>query len=127
MKMSVDMSLLNFTTFTIHRIILTAALKQFVIFIKKKSDVYWGIIHHSYIDIISSHGLAQKEMMPYVLCSTYQMTEGRYGSSANPSQFDCGAGVYVEPGQVCDFTGDCPYGEDEAICREYHLKSCSVY
>ncbi|XP_026792984.3 MAM and LDL-receptor class A domain-containing protein 1 [Pangasianodon hypophthalmus] len=42
--------------------------------------------------------------------------EGRYASSPSPSQFDCGAGVYVDPKHVCDFTLDCPHGEDEANC-----------
>ncbi|XP_058249959.1 MAM and LDL-receptor class A domain-containing protein 1 [Hemibagrus wyckioides] len=42
--------------------------------------------------------------------------EGRYVSSASRSQFDCRAGVYVDAKQVCDFTLDCPHGEDEATC-----------
>ncbi|KAK3546298.1 hypothetical protein QTP70_025705 [Hemibagrus guttatus] len=43
--------------------------------------------------------------------------ERRYISSASRSQFDCGAGVYVDAKQVCDFTLDCPHGEDEATCQ----------
>ncbi|TSL34566.1 MAM and LDL-receptor class A domain-containing protein 1 [Bagarius yarrelli] len=42
--------------------------------------------------------------------------EGRDVSSANPSQFDCGQGVHVDTTRVCDFTLDCPHGEDEASC-----------
>lgn len=49
------------------------------------------------------------------------MAEGRRASSASPTQFDCGAGVYVDPKQVCDFTRDCRHGEDEANCCEYCL------
>lgn len=59
--------------------------------------------------------------MPNTLHSTYQMAEGRRASSASPTQFDCGAGVYVDPKQVCDFTRDCRHGEDEANCCEYCL------
>lgn len=63
----------------------------------------------------------EKENLPNMLRSTYQMTEGRHVSAGSPSQFDCGTGIYVDPKQVCDFTLDCPHGEDEANCREYSL------
>ncbi|XP_066536368.1 MAM and LDL-receptor class A domain-containing protein 1 [Hoplias malabaricus] len=36
--------------------------------------------------------------------------------SLGPSQFDCGAGVCVDAERVCDFTPDCPHGEDELSC-----------
>ncbi|XP_046708496.1 MAM and LDL-receptor class A domain-containing protein 1 isoform X3 [Silurus meridionalis] len=42
--------------------------------------------------------------------------ERRHVSSASPSPLDCGAGVFVDPEQVCDFTLNCPHGEDEANC-----------
>uniref|UniRef100_A0A3B4CKL8 MAM domain-containing protein n=1 Tax=Pygocentrus nattereri TaxID=42514 RepID=A0A3B4CKL8_PYGNA len=47
--------------------------------------------------------------------------------SLHPSQFDCGAGVCVEAERVCDFTPDCPHGEDEADCPaqcDFETDSC---
>lgn len=57
--------------------------------------------------------------MPNMLPSAFQITEGRYVSSASRSQFHRGEGIHVDAKQVCDFTLDCPRGEDEATCREY--------
>lgn len=37
------------------------------------------------------------------------------------SQFHCGANVCVDMVKVCDFSLDCPNGEDEAKCCEYPL------
>lgn len=36
-----------------------------------------------------------------------------------PSQFHCGANICVDGVNVCDFSLDCPNGEDEAKCCEY--------
>lgn len=75
------------------------------------------------------HHIAQskKRIMRNVLHSPYQISEGRHVSSASCSQFDCGADVYVDPKQVCDFTPDCPHGEDEANCRKCSLIMYSVH
>ncbi|XP_049338853.1 MAM and LDL-receptor class A domain-containing protein 1 [Astyanax mexicanus] len=43
------------------------------------------------------------------------------------SQFDCSAGVCVDAERVCDFTPDCPQGEDEASCAaecDFETDSC---
>ncbi|XP_076828220.1 MAM and LDL-receptor class A domain-containing protein 1 [Brachyhypopomus gauderio] len=47
--------------------------------------------------------------------------------AAGPSQFDCGSGVCVDAKTVCDFTPDCPHGEDEADCSalcDFEAGSC---
>ncbi|KAM9501604.1 MAM and LDL-receptor class A domain-containing protein 1 [Clarias gariepinus] len=44
------------------------------------------------------------------------LADERHVSYESPSHFDCGGGVHVDPKQVCDFTPDCPNGEDEANC-----------
>ncbi|XP_060950156.1 MAM and LDL-receptor class A domain-containing protein 1 [Limanda limanda] len=33
-----------------------------------------------------------------------------------PTEFDCGGGTCIKGSKVCDFTPDCPHGEDEAGC-----------
>uniref|UniRef100_A0A4W6FJB9 MAM and LDL receptor class A domain containing 1 n=1 Tax=Lates calcarifer TaxID=8187 RepID=A0A4W6FJB9_LATCA len=48
-----------------------------------------------------------------------------------PSWFACGDGVCIEESKVCDFTPDCPHGEDEASCRKNlvivsYLPTCSA-
>ncbi|KAK1796939.1 hypothetical protein P4O66_008252, partial [Electrophorus voltai] len=47
--------------------------------------------------------------------------------AAGPSQFDCGSGVCMDDKRVCDFTPDCPHGEDEALCPaqcDFEAGSC---
>ncbi|XP_062297401.1 MAM and LDL-receptor class A domain-containing protein 1 [Scomber scombrus] len=46
------------------------------------------------------------------------------------SQFYCGNGVCIDDSKVCDFTPDCPHGEDEAKCPsecDFEDGSCGWY
>uniref|UniRef100_A0A3Q3R9I1 MAM domain-containing protein n=1 Tax=Monopterus albus TaxID=43700 RepID=A0A3Q3R9I1_MONAL len=42
-----------------------------------------------------------------------------------PSWFACGGGECIKENKVCDFTPDCPHGEDEAGCSECNFESGS--
>lgn len=47
-----------------------------------------------------------------------------------PTQFSCGDGRCIEENNVCDFTPDCPRGEDEASCSskcDFEAGSCGWY
>ncbi|XP_039982288.1 MAM and LDL-receptor class A domain-containing protein 1 [Xiphias gladius] len=47
-----------------------------------------------------------------------------------PSWFACGGGKCIKESKVCDFTRDCPHGEDEASCPsecDFESGSCGWY
>uniref|UniRef100_A0A673AYJ2 MAM and LDL receptor class A domain containing 1 n=1 Tax=Sphaeramia orbicularis TaxID=375764 RepID=A0A673AYJ2_9TELE len=47
-----------------------------------------------------------------------------------PPWFSCGGGECIEESKVCDFTPDCPHGEDEASCPskcDFEAGSCGWY
>ncbi|KAM4605935.1 MAM and LDL-receptor class A domain-containing protein 1 [Polymixia lowei] len=61
-------------------------------------------------------------------CET--VPESRLFPTPVPSCFACGSGECIEESKVCDFTPDCPRGEDEAECPsrcDFEGGSCGWY